>query len=97
MKINLTVRAKNPWFWISLIGVILTAMGVSPEMFTSWDAVLGAIKDLITNPFLLGSVIIAILGVFVDPTTAGLGDTTLVMGYKEPRNEKKETVNEVTE
>ena len=88
MKINLTVRAKNPWFWVSLIGVILTAMGVSPEMFTSWGAVIDAIKGLITNPFMLGSVIIAILGVFVDPTTAGLGDTNQAMGYKEPRKDE---------
>ena len=97
MKINLTVRAKNPWFWVSLIGVILTAMGVSPEMFTSWGVVITAIKDLFSNPFLLGSVIIAILGVFVDPTTAGLGDTTLVMGYKTPRNEKKEIAMDAEE
>lgn len=87
MKINLTVRAKNPWFWVSLVGVILTAMGVSPEMFTSWGTVIDAIKNLITNPFQLGCVVIAILGVFVDPTTAGLGDTKQAMGYKEPRKD----------
>lgn len=87
MKINLTVRAKNPWFWVSLVGVILTAMGVSPEMFTSWGTVIDAIKNLITNPFQLGCVVIAILGVFVDPTTAGLGDTKQVMGYTEPRKD----------
>lgn len=87
MKINLTVRAKNPWFWVSLVGVILTAMGVSPEMFTSWGTVIDAIKNLITNPFQLGCVVIAILGVFVDPTTAGLGDTKQAMGYTEPRKD----------
>lgn len=87
MKINLTVRAKNPWFWVSLVGVILTAMGVSPEMFTSWGTVIEAIKNLITNPFQLGCVVIAILGVFVDPTTAGLGDTKQAMGYTEPRKD----------
>lgn len=87
MRINLTVRAKNPWFWISLIGVVLTAMGVSPDMFTSWGAVIEAVKGLITNPFMLGSVIVAVLGVFIDPTTAGVGDTTQAMGYKEPRKD----------
>lgn len=90
MKINLTVRAKNPWFWISLVGVILTAMGVSPEMFTSWGAVFEAVKGLITNPFQLGCVIVAILGVFVDPTTAGLGDTNQAMGYTKPRKDTVE-------
>ena len=27
-KINIPVRMKNPWFWVGLAGVILTAMGV---------------------------------------------------------------------
>lgn len=87
MKINFLVRAKNPWFWIGLVGVVLTAMGISPETLTSWGAVVEAVKELVTNPFLLGSVIVAILGVLNDPTTAGLGDTNQAMGYKEPRKD----------
>lgn len=85
MKINIPVRMKNPWFWVSLLGVILTAMGVSPEMFTSWDAVIQAIRDLIGNPFMLGSVAIAVMGVFIDPTTKGIGDSKQAMAYKEPK------------
>lgn len=85
MKMNLTVRAKNPWFWVSLVGVILTAMGVSPEMFTSWGAVIEAVKGLITNPFMLGSVIIAVMGVFIDPTTAGVKDSKQALTYTEPK------------
>lgn len=85
MKINFTVRAKNPWFWISLLGVVFTAMGVSPEMFTSWGAVLDAIKGLISNPFMLGSVAVAVMGVFIDPTTAGVKDSEQAMSYTEPK------------
>lgn len=85
MKLNLTVRAKNPWFWVSLGGVILTAMGVSPEMLTSWGAVMDALVNLITNPFMLGSVIIAVMGVLIDPTTAGLGDSNNAMTYTKPK------------
>lgn len=84
MKINMTVRAKNPWFWISLVGVILTAMGISPEMFTSWQAVWDAIVQLVSNPYLLGTVIIAVLGVFIDPTTKGINDSERAMTYTEP-------------
>ena len=53
MKINIPVRFKNPWFWVGLCGTILTAMGVSPEMFTSWGAVWEAVVNLINNPFML--------------------------------------------
>lgn len=72
MKIS--ERLKNPWFWIGLVGVIFTAMGVSPEMFTSWEVVNQQFMELIKNPYMLGSVILAILGVFVDPSTSGLSD-----------------------
>lgn len=74
MTINWIARIKNPWFWVALGGVILSAMGVSPEMFTSWGAVWDALKDLFQNPYLLVSVALAVLGVFIDPTTKGISD-----------------------
>lgn len=82
---NLTVRIKNPWFWVSLFGVILTAMNVSPEMFTSWDAVADAFMALLKNPYMLGCVCIAVLGVFIDPTTKGVKDSEQAMTYTEPK------------
>ena len=87
MKINFLVRAKNPWFWVGLFGTILTAMGVSPEMFTSWGAVWEAVVNLFSNPFMLVSVVLAVLGVFVDPTTAGVGDSTRALTYTTPNKE----------
>lgn len=87
MKINLLVRIKNPWFWVGLLSTILAAMGVSPEMFTSWDVVRDAICSLINNPFQIGCVVLAVLGVFVDPTTAGVGDSTRALKYTTPNKE----------
>jgi phi LC3 family holin len=87
MKINIPVRFKNPWFWVGLCGTILAAMGVSPEMFTSWGAVWEAVVNLINNPFMLVSVVLAVLGVFVDPTTSGISDSKRAMSYKSPVKE----------
>ena len=87
MKINFLVRAKNPWFWVGLFSTILAAMGVSPEMFTSWAAVWDAIRSLFSNPFQIGCVVLAALGVFVDPTTDGIGDSTRAMTYTAPNKE----------
>lgn len=84
MKINIPVRFKNPWFWVGLGGVILSAMGVSPEMFTSWGAVWEAGVNLFGNPFMLVSVVLAVLGVFIDPTTAGIGDSSRALTYHKP-------------
>jgi phi LC3 family holin len=87
MKINIPVRFKNPWFWVGLGGVILSAMGVSPEMFTNWGAVWDAFVNLINNPFMLVSVVLAVLGVFVDPTTSGISDSKRALSYKSPVKE----------
>ena len=87
MKINFIVRAKNPWFWVGLGGTILAAMGVSPEIFTSWGAVWEAICSLCSSPFQIGCVVLAVLGVFVDPTTAGVSDSTRALTYKNPSKE----------
>lgn len=67
-------RFKNPWFWVGIGGVVLTATGMEPSMFTSWDALSGAVLDVLKNPFLLGTAALAVLGVFVEPTTKGLTD-----------------------
>ena len=67
-------RAKNPFFWISLGSVVLTAMGMKPEMFTSWDIVIEQIKNLFSNPFLLGTTIFSVIGVIMDPTSRGIRD-----------------------
>lgn len=75
---NLTNRLKNPWFWIGILGVVLTAMGADPEMFTSWEIVVDKCKELVGNPFMLFSVFIAVLGVFVEPTTKGITDGDFV-------------------
>ena len=87
MKINFLVRVKNPWFWVGLVGTILAAMGVSPEMFTSWGAVWDAICSLFSNPFQIGCVVLAVLGVFVDPTTDGVGDSTRALTCTTPSKE----------
>lgn len=87
LKMNLPVRAKNIWFWIGLFGIVLSAMNVSPEMFTSWDLVWQELISLLGNPFRLGCVVLAVLGVFVDPTTAGIGDSSRALTYKKPNKE----------
>ncbi len=69
-----TERFRNPWFWIGIVGVILTATGMDPAMFTSWGALWEAVLGVLKNPFLLGTAALAVLGVFVEPTTKGIMD-----------------------
>lgn len=87
MKINWTVRFKNPYFWLGLLGVILSTLGVKPEMFTSWEILFQQVKEVLSNPFLIGSLIVAILGVLSDPTTKGLSDSPQALTYDKPKKE----------
>ena len=67
-------RLTNLWFYVGLVGVVLTATGANPEMFTSWSILIAEIKSLLGNPYLLGTAFLAVLGVLTDPTTKGLKD-----------------------
>ena len=87
MKFNWIVRFKNRNFWIGLIGVVFCAMGVDASMFTSWGAVFDAIISLVSNPFMLFSVGLALWGYVQDFTTKGVCDTKQVMTYTKPRSE----------
>lgn len=85
MKINWLVRIKNPNFWIGLAGVILVAMGVDASMFTTWAAVIDAVKGVFGNPFMLASLAVALWGFVQDFTTQGTGDTKLALSYTKPK------------
>jgi phi LC3 family holin len=85
LKVNMPVRFRNWAFWVGLGATILAAMNVSPEMFTSWELVWQEIVALLSNPFRLGCVVIAILGVINDPTTSGLGDSAQALTYHKPK------------
>lgn len=87
MKINIPVRLKNVWFWVGVGGVLLTALGIEPQMLTSWEALRTAVMDVLGNPYLLGSAVIALLGQFIDPTTAGIGDSKQAMTYEVPKKD----------
>ena len=87
MKINYEVRIKNPWFWVGVVSVALTAIGVDPQTFTSWQSVLNGILSVLSNPVQLGTFILSILSVFIDPTTNGLSDSARALQYKNPSKE----------
>ena len=84
MKVNMLVRIKNPWFWIGVISVIITASGVDPQTFTSWQLVWEGIKAVVSNPVQFVAVLLAVLSVFVDPTTSGVTDSDRALEYKKP-------------
>lgn len=67
-------KYENPYFWLGLVGIIFSAAGVDVETLTSWTLMVDAIKNVISNPVAIMSVIAAINGVFVNHNTPGLKD-----------------------
>lgn len=94
MKFNWLVRVRNPHFWIGLIGIFLMSIGVDASMLTSWQIVFDNIAELIKNPFMIGSVLLALWGYIQDFTTEGIGDTDLAMTYRCPRKDTETIVDE---
>lgn len=92
MKLNLKVRFKNPVFIVqivlSIFVPILTYAGLTAQDITSW-AILGKLLlDAISNPYVLATVAVSVWNALNDPTTAGVGDTKLALGYEKPRKDK---------
>lgn len=86
--VNIPVRLKNPWFWVGVVSIIITAIGLDPTTMTSWGAVLDAVEAVLRNPVQLVTAVLAVLAVFVDPTTAGLTDSARALAYKCPNKDK---------
>ena len=89
MKINWTVRFKNPIFWAELIAAImlpiLAHMGMNWEDMTSWATLGTTIANALQNPAIMVAVVVSVWNAINDPTTAGVSDSTQALTYTEPK------------
>lgn len=84
MSINWKVRVRNKAFWLALIPALLLLIqqvcgvfGVALD-FGELQAQLVAIVGTVFT-------LLAILGIVVDPTTAGVGDSEQALSYEKPK------------
>ena len=84
--INFKVRAKNKYFWLSLIPSILVLIqAVLAPFGYDWDfSVLNQQLTAIINALF---VVLSILGIVIDPTTKGISDSTQAMNYNKPKGD----------
>ena len=81
--INWKVRIRNKQFWISFIPALALVVQAVAALFgftIDLSTIVGKVLAVVDAVFAL----LAILGVVVDPTTAGIGDSARAMGYEEP-------------
>lgn len=78
--INFKVRAKNKLFWVSLISALFLVIGQTPlaAYIPVWltESFLGDILSVLT-----------VLGILVDHTTYGVGDSKQALEYDEPKRD----------
>lgn len=82
--INWTVRIKNKNFWLAIIpAMVLLAQAVAAVFGATLE--LGALGDKLVAVVNAVFGVLVILGVVVDPTTAGISDSKQAMGYDKPK------------
>jgi len=81
MKINWKVRFKNKIWLGSFLSLIVSFVYSMLGLFDVFPAVTRNNVVEILNQILT---FLGLIGVLVDPTTAGLGDSERAMGYDEP-------------
>ena len=88
MKINLLVRFKNKAFWLSLVPALLLVVQTIASLFGyNWDFVV--LNQQITAIINAVFAVLTILGIVVDPTTAGFSDRQRALSYTEPNKDKE--------
>ena len=93
MKINWLVRIKNKAFWLALIPAVALVVQAVASLFgytIDMTTLVGKVQAVINAVFAL----LAILGIVVDPTTEGVGDSNRAMSYTEPWNDETHTEDE---
>lgn len=84
MKINWKVRIRNKVFWTTFIpAVILLIQAVAGLLGYTFDltALKGNLLSIVESVFAL----LAVLGVVVDCTTAGISDSQQALTYDKPK------------
>lgn len=87
--INLKVRFKNPVFIAQLVLAILTPIlayaGLTTQDLTTWRALGDLLVGAISNPYVLGLVIVSVWNAVNDPTTKGVKDSDKALTYDKPK------------
>ena len=91
MKINWTVRIKNPLWWAQMacavVLPILAYFGLAWEDMTTWASIGDVLLRAVQNPVVVVAVIVSVFNCITDPTTSGVGDRNRARGYETPHKD----------
>lgn len=90
LKINFLARAKNKLFWMALIPALFLLVQMVAAIF-GFNFDLSELQGRVVAAVDALFAVLVILGVVVDPTTEGLGDSAQAMTYTEPKKSTHES------
>lgn len=82
MQINWKLRLKNK---VTLTAIILGVVGIAYKVLAMLGIVPHISENEVVEVVMLVIELLVLLGVVVDPTTAGASDSQQAMGYEKPR------------
>lgn len=84
--INWVVRIKNKNFWLAIIPAVLLLIQAVAAVF-GYTLDLGDIGNKLISVVNAAFGVLVVLGVVVDPTTAGISDSKQARGYNYPKED----------
>ncbi len=82
MNINWKLRFQNK---TTLTAIAVQAVALVYTVLGMAGIVPGIAQDQILNVFYILVELLCLLGIVVDPTTQGVGDSAQALGYREPK------------
>ena len=90
LKINFLARAKNKPFWMALIPALFLLVQMVAAIF-GFNFDLSELQGRVVAAVDALFAVLVILGVVVDPTTEGFGDSAQAMTYTAPKKSTHES------
>lgn len=82
MQINWKLRLKNK---VTLTAIVLGVVGIAYKILAMLGIVPAISENEVVEVVLLVIELLVLVGVVVDPTTAGVGDSQLAMSFDKPK------------
>ena len=76
-------KFRNPYFWISIVGLFFSAAGIDFNTLTSWQLLGNALLSILNNPVSVVAVIGTIVGIWNNNSEPGLDK------LKQPKENKE--------
>ena len=81
--INWGVRIRNKWFWLTIIPAAFLVIKAGAQVF-GFNIELSEVQDKIVSLVDAVFALLSALGIVVDQTTEGIGDSERAMTYVKP-------------